>query len=110
MACAVFDRCDNPATSLKRVRLVDFQTLRGYEFALAAIIERTIALCREAGVHVLESIGSTLKHLCPDVSSAYRRRLQSWAYYYKPLDEDLARKLADPAVWAPSLYDGDASL
>ena len=40
VACAIFDQCDNPATSLKRVRVVDFQTLRGYEFAQTNIMER----------------------------------------------------------------------
>jgi hypothetical protein len=110
VASAIFDRYDNASTSLKRVRLVDFQMLPGYEFALAPLLERMIEQCRKQGVYLLESIGAPLSYTSSIVPPRHRRKLQSWTYYYKPLNEDLGKILANPAVWAPTLFDGDASL
>jgi hypothetical protein len=45
-----------------------------------------------------------------DEFTRYRFPRQCWAYYYRTPSPTLAEALTDPATWAPSEYDGDASL
>jgi len=45
-----------------------------------------------------------------DQLAPYRRRLGSWSYFYAARSNPLQEELQDPAVWDPSLFDGDASL
>jgi hypothetical protein len=111
IAYAIFDRQDNPALGLKRVRLVDFQSLNGSEEALRSALCWMLQKCREEGIHLLEVTGGWLNR--PDSSEIlppHHRTLPSWAYYYKANCESLGAMLKDPRVWAPSSFDGDASL
>jgi hypothetical protein len=110
-AYAICKRQDNPAHRLKRLRVVDFQALRGFEGALPSFLAYALKICRNQGVHVLESVGGWLTRPgLPEIHAPYRRKLTSWAYYYKSKNEGLREALKDPSVWAPSLFDGDASL
>jgi len=43
-------------------------------------------------------------------TAPYRRRLDSWMYFYKANRPALEEKLKSPEVWEPSLFDGDSSL
>jgi hypothetical protein len=36
--------------------------------------------------------------------------MPSWRFYYKACEPQLAEALKAPEVWAPSSFDGDASL
>jgi hypothetical protein len=111
MAYAVFDRSDKPAIGLKRVRLVDFQSLDGGTALLPALLSRALRKCREEGIHVLEHFGRWLEPgELLDGIAPYRRKLPSWIHVYRANDPPLAQRLKDPRVWAPSLFDGDASL
>jgi len=111
VACAICTRLDNPALELKRVRLVDFQALSGHGDALRTTLESLLRSCREDRVHVLEVMGSWLSRPdLPRIAAPYQRTLSSWTYYYKAADPDLAQALRDPNAWAPSSFDGDASL
>lgn len=108
-AYAVFDRRDS--LGLKRVRLIDFQALENAGPALASFISRMLQEARETGVQVLESTGCPLQPLgSPDRVAPYRRTLDAWRYYYKATSDPLRQALAAPDAWAPSYYDGDASL
>jgi hypothetical protein len=108
-AYAIFDRCDS--LGLKRVRLMDFQALEDAGGALSCLLSRLLRDCVETGVDVLESAGWPLEALGkPDRVAPYRRTLDAWRYYYRATTEDLRQTLAAPGVWAPSYYDGDASL
>jgi 3-oxoacyl-(acyl-carrier-protein) synthase/acyl carrier protein len=111
LAYAVFCRCDNPEIGLTRIRLVDFQVLDQGFNALVPMLAWGVGKCREEGVHILESFGfhpekqRVIGRLAP-----HRRRLGSWSYFYSARNNLLRQNLQDPAVWDPSLFDGDASL
>jgi hypothetical protein len=106
---AIFERLDNHASGLKRVRLMDFQCLEGGESPLESLLHWAIAKCRRENIHVLEIMGGWLDggHF-PRVAAPYGRTLSSWAYYYRPARA--SDTIRDPGVWAPSSFDGDASL
>ena len=109
-AYAIFDRSDS-AFGLKRVRLVDFQALSGSEEALGVTLRWMLSRCREDGIHVLEVTGCWLNRPgLPRIVVPYCRTLPSWTYYYKAREKRLSEALRDPAVWAPSSFDGDSSL
>ncbi len=109
-AYAVFCRSDNPGIGLRRMRLVDFQALEGGEALLTAILEGALLRCRSEGIHVLETTGRGVPKMQPFECYSRGRRLAAWSYYYRPASPLLAEILRYPAVWDPSLYDGDASL
>jgi hypothetical protein len=109
-AYAIFDRSDS-AFGLKRVRLVDFQALSGSEEALGVTLRWMLSRCREDGIHILEVTGCWLNRPgLPKIVAPYHRTLPSWVYYYKARERQLSETLRDPAVWAPSSFDGDSSL
>ena len=111
IAYAIFDRLDNLAIGLKRIRLVDFQALNGGEKVLGSALCWMLDKCRKEGIHVLEISGCWLDRTnLPQISAPYERNLSSWSYYYRAIDKNLSEPLADPKVWAPSSFDGDASL
>jgi len=110
-AYSIFYRNDNSAAGLKRIRLVDYQSLENDTSALLPMLRWALKRCRRQRIHVLESIafqpcGSTiLRDLAP-----YKRQLPSWLYYYRARDKALAEALSDRSVWVPSGFDGEASL
>ncbi|MCU1335689.1 MAG: hypothetical protein JWO19_1270 [Bryobacterales bacterium] len=111
VAYAIFNRQDNPVPQIKRVRLIDFQALRGFETVLQAVLAWGLQKCREQGVHILENVGCSLvRPELPQIRAPYHRTFTSWAYYYKAKNKELNETLKDPAVWAPSSFDGDLSL
>jgi hypothetical protein len=110
LAYAVFDTQD-PSLGLKRVRLVDFQALGGAEEMLRPMLCWMIQKCRKSGIHILEVTGCWLDRSgLPSIVAPYERVLPSWIFYYKAADKELSRTLANPRVWVPSSFDGDASL
>jgi hypothetical protein len=111
VAYAVFDRNDKPAIGLKRVRLLDFQSLDGGTALLGPVLAWALRKCRDEGVHVLEHFGRWLEPgEALDGIVPYRRQLPSWIHVYRANEPALAARLEDPRAWAPTLYDGDASL
>ena len=44
-----------------------------------------------------------------DAVAPYRAAKPAWSFYYLPVAPGLATRLADPAAWDPSEYDGDSS-
>jgi hypothetical protein len=111
VAYAVFDRKDKGSIGLKRVRLVDFQSLEGGTALLPPLIAWALRRCASEGIHVLENSGRWLeKGEVLDTLAPYRRRMPNWRFVYRANDPELAESLRDRRVWAPSLYDSDASL
>jgi len=109
-AYAIFQRQDS-RDGLKCVRLVDFQALKGCEQMLRPFLSWMLRRCGEEGIHVLEIIGRWLARPdLPQVLAPYHRRLCSWTYYYRASTEELSETLKHPEIWAPSSFDGDASL
>jgi hypothetical protein len=110
-AYAIFDRSDKPALGLKRVRLVDFQSLDGGPALLPPLLAWALGRCRDEGIHVLEYFGRWLEEgEVVGTIAPYRRRLPTWIFLYRAHDPALAQRLQDRRAWAPTLYDGDASL
>jgi hypothetical protein len=110
-AYAVFDRQDNDVYRLKRVRLADFQALKGFENALPALLRWMLGRARAEGVHIVENVGCWLERAgLPKLAPPYHRTLASSMFYYNCADAELSAALSEPAAWAPTSYDGDASL
>ena len=111
VAYAIFDRWDNTVLNLKRIRLVDFQALAGYENLICSTLSCMLRKCRNDGTHVLEYAGCWLERAgAQPISPPYQRTLSNWTYYYRARDKELCEALKDPKAWAPSSFDGDASL
>ncbi len=108
VAYAILDRQDHPALDLKRIRFVDFQALDGFDSLLRPALGRLVGYFRRAGAHVIENTGCWLDRR--GAAAPYSRAMKSWAFYYKARDPNLARQLKDLRVWAPSSFDGDASI
>jgi hypothetical protein len=110
-AYSIFSRQDNPRFGLKRVRLIDFQSLDGNISYFLPMILVALKRCRDEKIHMLESIGysaeqdDVLERLAP-----LRRKLPCWMYYYKAANQALAETLANRNAWNPSCFDGDSSL
>ncbi len=111
VAYAIFDRIDRPRLGLKQVRLVDFQSLDGGTALLSPLLAWALRKCKDEGIHMLENVGRWLeKGELLDKIAPYRRRLPIWTYVYRANDPGLAESLRDRRAWAPTLFDGDASL
>jgi hypothetical protein len=110
-AYAVFCRKDVAGIGLRRVRLIDYQSLDGTTSLLVPMLADALERCRGDGIAVLESIGWQLdKGDFMDRMAPYTRPMPSWNYYYKTDDPALAGRLRERAPWRPSQYDGDACL
>lgn len=108
VAYAILDRQDHPALDLKRIRFVDFQALDGFDSLLPPALDRLVGYFRREGAHVIENTGCWLDQR--GAAAPYSRGMKSWAFYYKARDPNLARQLQNLSAWAPSSYDGDASI
>jgi hypothetical protein len=109
-AYATFQRTDRPAWG-KRVRLVDFQSLDGSTAFLPAVLSWALRRCRHEEIHTLEVVGRWLeKGELIDTVAPYPQQLPTWKFFYRAHDSRLAASLRNPRAWAPSLFDGDASL
>lgn len=110
-AFAIFDRKDNPRIGLKRARLVDYRSLDGSTTLLPPLLSWAVRKCRDEGIHTLENTGRWLEQeefiarIAP-----YRRKLSTWTYFYRACNPGLTESLRDRRAWAPSLFDGNASL
>ena len=105
------DRQDHKDLGLKRLRFVDFQALAGYQHLLQTAVSWMLQKCRQEEIHVADNLGSWLEHYnVPGTVGPYCRKMKSWLFYYRARRGELAQQLQDPGVWAPSSYDGDASL
>jgi hypothetical protein len=109
-AYAIFLRYDNYRLGLRRTRLVDFQALDDRDAVLTASLSWIREKCRRDAIHTFEIVGIVpachhIERLVP-----HTRQLPAWLYYYYVPDPNLAKELADPLVWSPCTYDGDASL
>ena len=111
-AYLILNRRDDARTGLRRVRVVDFQAVDPEPGAmLASLLRAALGRCASEGVHALEHVGVGLPNMPGLDRLAFRRRgLPSWPFYYKAADAALAAELGAPGAWAPSAFDGDASM
>lgn len=110
-AYAIFDRRDNAILRLRRVRLVDFQSLDGTTTLLSPILSWALRKCRDENIHMLEDVGQWLDEGDLIANSApYRRKLSTWTYMYRANNPELAASLQERCAWSPTLFDASASL
>lgn len=111
VAYGIFQRQDYREINLQRVRLIDYQSLPGYEDVLSSILGWALNESRGQGIHMLEAFGfRPEKQQIIDKLAPHRRRLNAWGYFHKIASAELERELQDCNVWDPSQYDGDSSL
>lgn len=110
-AYAIFKIQSEPADPMQRAVFIDFQSTAKKPSLFYAVLERAIERCCATGIHVLQTVGLSPRGV-GDISlfAPYKIRLQTPPYLYKALNHSLAGVLSDPQVWAPSLFDGDATV
>lgn len=109
IAYAIFCNKNVPAIGLRRVRLIDYQSLDGDPSLLVPMLAREVERCRHDGTVVLESIGWGLERgALMDRIAPHVRTMPSWQYFYKAATPELARRCKDPSLWNATQYDGDA--
>jgi hypothetical protein len=111
-AYAIFQRDDNRNSGLKRVRLVDYQSIDGSADLLSPILSWALDRCHQGGIQALESTGRWLgAGEFMDTAAPYRRKLATWTYYYRANERGLEERLTNPLAWeCASSFDGDATL
>jgi hypothetical protein len=108
-AYCVFERKDS-GQELRRMRLVDYQTIEPEADLLADLVAAALRRCVAEEVSVLDKSGLGLAKMRSFENSAPYRRKQPWPFWYKSADEAFARELRRPEIWEPTEYDGDASI
>jgi hypothetical protein len=101
---------NRPGDPVKRLHLADFQSLDGEDAFYFAILDFALKQSRKSGIHSLSTIGFSASGTDTSTLAPYRKAEASWKFLYKTNDVHLAKALADPKVWCPSLYDGEASI
>jgi len=110
-AYAIFERRDSSEFGLTRMLLVDFQSLDGSTALLEPLLWWALRKCRNEGMHLLQIIGRWLENgEFIEAVAPHRRKLESWRFVYRANNPGLAVALQNPRTWAPSLFDGDATL
>jgi hypothetical protein len=95
---------------LKRLRLVDFQTIEPDIDLLPGLLRAALRRGAEEGFAVLEHLGTGVPRMATfDRHAPYRRKMPSWPFYWQAAETALRLELRSPAVWDASTYDGDAS-
>ncbi|HXJ44465.1 MAG TPA: hypothetical protein VNH18_34580 [Bryobacteraceae bacterium] len=110
-AYAIFDKTLNSKSGFTHVRLVDYQSADHSTHLLAPLLSWALRKCRSEGVHLLEHTGRWLERgELLDTAVPYRLPTSTWSYFYRANSPQLKEALKDRQVWAPSLFDGDATL
>lgn len=110
-AYAIFCKTSAARTPIKQVKLVDYQSLDGSTSMLEVFVAWALKKCRSEGIHILEHTGRWLReNEFFQKAAPYKRTLPAWQYFYRINNPALTSALSDPQVWAPFLYDGDATL
>jgi hypothetical protein len=111
VAYAIFKKEINQRSGFKQVVLVDYQSLEDSTSMLEPLLSWTLRRCRSEGVHILKHTGRWLeKGEFVETAAPYRRKLSTWTYFYRTNNPELRELLNDRRVWAPSLFDSDATL
>jgi hypothetical protein len=98
-------------TGVRSMKLVDYQTLDYDTDLLPGLLKLALRRSAAENCYVLEHHGCGLPKMHSfDRLANYRATKPSWSFYYYTDDPALDVRLADPAVWDPSEFDGDSSL
>jgi hypothetical protein len=95
---------------IRRMRLVDYQTLEPDTDFLAGMLQAAIQRSVGENMYVLELLGLGLPGMGSfDCCAPYRRRWPHWPFYFQTNDSAITAELSAAEAWNPSSYDGDAS-
>ena len=109
-AYVILKRQDLSQDGLRRLRVVDYQTLESDVDLLPCLIRASLRRCAAEDVYLLEHFGCGLPKMRTfDQLAPYRSKVKSWAYFAHATDPALNAALRRPEVWDPSMFDGDAS-
>jgi hypothetical protein len=105
----ILKRHDQPG-GLRRMRLIDYQTIERQHDLLPAFLKAALPRCAAEGIDILDNLGRGLpKMRAVDEFAPYHHRMANWPFYYRANEPGLRKELEDASVWDPSLFDGDAS-
>jgi hypothetical protein len=109
-AYAIFLLKRKSPQALKRMMFVDFEATRDKTTLCYPLLLWALDRCRRESIHLLEAPGLRPKGV-GDIGmlAPYNIQQEAGSYLYKAGDRTLAGMLNDPDVWAPSLFDSDAS-
>jgi hypothetical protein len=108
-AFCIFKRHDQ-AQGIRRMRLIDFQTIEPESDLLPALLKTAIGRCAAEEIDILDHLGCGLPKMRRfEELTPYRQKLSNWPFYYRATDPALHKELAAAEVWDPSSFDGDAS-
>jgi hypothetical protein len=99
-----------PGEPINRMYLADYQSLDHDDSVYHTILQSAVKRGRQAGIHLISTVGFSASGTDASTLAPYRTTLKSWTFLYKASDSPLAKVLADPQIWSPSPYDGEASL
>ena len=104
-------RSDNNDIGLKRMQIVDIQTLSDDKENINDLIVNAIMFARKQGVHILELVGfgQDVRHQAAKMNP-YVRKLSHSPFFYKLISKELKYAFSEKIEWNASLYDGDGSL
>ncbi len=108
-AYCIFERKDI-GPELRRMRLVDYQTIEPEADLLADLLAAALRRCIAEEVCVLDKSGLGLPKMRAFEELAPYRRKQHWPFWYRTTNPALVEALARPESWDPTEYDGDASI
>jgi hypothetical protein len=108
-AYCVAKQWDRPS-GMRAMKVVDYQTLDTAVDLLPGLVRAAAERCTHDGIGLLEHNGCDIPKMQGfDRFAPYRITKAAWSFYFRSSDPALAAELAQPAVWDPSEYDGDAS-
>ena len=104
-------RADNNDIGLKRMQIIDIQTLSNNEETATALITNAIIYAQKQGVYVLELIGfgQDIRRQAAKMNP-YVRKLSHSPFFYKLINKELKYTFSEKVEWDASLYEGDGSL
>jgi hypothetical protein len=109
-AYCIFKRQDHQPSGLRRMRLIDYQTIETAADLLPALLKPALTRCAQEKIHVLENIGHGVPKMHSfDHYAPHHRPLLHWKFYYRATDPSVDQELSNPQLWDPSTYDGDSS-
>ena len=107
----VIMRSDNKEIGLKRMKIVDIQTLSNIEENTSNLIANAITYARKHEVHILEltGFGKNIREQALKMKP-YKRTLSHSPFLYKIMSDKLKNVFSDETEWDACLFDGDGSL
>jgi hypothetical protein len=109
-AYSIFERKDSAGEDLRRMRLIDYQTIEPEADLFAGMLSAALRRCVAENISVLSKSGLGLAATKVFDETAPYRGKQPWPFWYRSENPALAEELSHARHWEPTEYDGDASI